>query len=329
MSDVKESYFSLNILKKPEGLNKGAVILSQVDEVVSELPWIKDIFYIIERRGWRGLNSSKHAHIKLVEDLSLWNQTLELFPKSICLDIGPADFVDTESFKPLGIAKDYDGIQVSHWSDFKRSDMIIRAAGILPQRNFLKLGHFVDGGSEQEYRLRDSNIRLAGEVGANIYFPYAEATNNDSFPDSKEVMNAYINRARIGILTTKVEGINRFKMECLAAGVPVLVPADVSYPTKKHITDETGALFEPTPEGLARTIEDVITHIHRYCPRAYIERTTGKPIALNKLRNALLELCKRDGREYVFNSIDWDGRNQSLTWGKNVFNELRRYKSSL
>jgi len=30
-------------------------------------------------------------------------------------------------------------------------------------------------------------------------------------------------------LTTKAEGVNRFKMECMAADLPVLVASDVSF----------------------------------------------------------------------------------------------------
>ena len=101
MSEIPMGYYSMKILKEPEGKNKGALILSQVDSVVSTLPFIKDKFYLIERRGWRGINESIYANIKLVEDLSFWDETLEKFPESICLDIGPADFVDTEAFKPL------------------------------------------------------------------------------------------------------------------------------------------------------------------------------------------------------------------------------------
>ncbi len=326
MNEIPIRYYSMRILKEPLGKNKGALILSQVDSVVSTLPFVKNRFYIIERRGWRGINESQYADIKLIEDLSLWDETVRRFLDSICLDIGPADFVDTDVFRPLEIEKDYDGIQISHWTDFKRPEMFIRAAGILPKRRFVKLGHFVERGSEQEYILRDSIMRLAQEIGANVDFPYAQATDNNNFPNSKEAINNYINRARVGILTTKVEGINRFKMECLAAGVPVLVPTDVSYPTKKHITDETGALFEPTPKGLARTIEDVLDNIQKYNPRSYIEKTTGKPIALRKLKGALEEVCKRDDIEYRFEDIDWDGRNQSLIWGEKVFEVLGRYK---
>ena len=325
MSDIPLGYYSMKVLKEPLGNDKGALILSQVDSVVEQLPFVKDSFYLIERRGWRGLNESKYADIKLVEDLSLWDETIKKFPKSICLDIGPADFVDISSFRPINIPKNYDGIQISHWTDFKRPEMLIRAGALIPHRNFLKLGHFEKGGTQEEYQYRDLNMRLARELNANIQFPFSDAETNKDFPRNKEDMNIYINRARLGILTTKVEGINRFKMECLSAGIPFLVPNDTSYPTKKHTNQETGAEFEPTPEGLAKTIEEVLNNLERYNPRGYIERTTGKPIALAKLRGALEKVCERDCVQNRFLDIDWDGRNQSLIWGENVFKELKKY----
>jgi glycosyltransferase involved in cell wall biosynthesis len=325
MIDIPIGYYSMKVLMEPKGKNKGAIILSQVDNVLLQLPYLKNRFYLIERRGWRGINESEHADIKLVEDLSYWNETLRRFPKSICLDIGPADFIDTDEFRPLDIEKIYDGIQVSHWTDFKRPEMFIEATGLLPPRRFLKLGHFVEGGSDSEYRLRDKCISLAERLGANVDFPYAEARSNMDFPSSKETMNHYINLARMGILTTKVEGINRFKMECLSAGLPVLVPSDTSYPTKKHINNKTGEIFEPTSEGLAKTIEKVLLNFDDYKPREYVLNNTGKPIALRKLKNALETLCKRDKVEFGFEDICWDGRNQSLIWGEKVFENLRRY----
>ena len=293
-----ENYFSLKILKEPEVDRRGAIILSQVDYIVEKSPWVIKKFYVIEIRSWRGLNESKYAHIKLVEDLSLWEQTLKLFPEAICLDIGTADFVDTDSFRPLGLNKDYSGIQVSHWSDFKRPELFTRAAGLLPKRKFLKLGHFVDGGSPLELEVRNKNIYLAKELGAKIDVPYSYVLNNKGFPNTKEIMNQYINSAQIGILTTAVEGINRFKMECLSTNIPVIVPADTSYPTKKHINEETGGFFNPTPKDLARKIEDVIENIEKYNPRDYVKKITGKSISLQKLKGALKEACKIYGEEY-------------------------------
>lgn len=319
---------SAAVLKEPQKedgrITKGAVVLSACDIVAEVVPDIKKYFYLIERRGWYGLNDSKLADIKLVEDLSLWEKTLELFPRAICLRLGPADFVDTESFRPLDLKKKYDGIQVSRWDEFKRSDMLVRAAALLPQRAFLKLGHFSENGTLEEITLRDRDVALAKQLHARVDFPYADALGNNNLPRDKETMNRYLNEAKIGILTTRAEGINRFKMECLAAGIPVLVPSDVSYPTKKHIVPgTTGEFFEPTPEDLAQTIEKVLANVGDYGPRGYVERNTGKPIALGELKNALRSACEREKHPYVFDDIDWDGRNESMRWGSKAIESIR------
>jgi len=325
IAGVSIAYYSMKILKEPIGKEKGAIILSQVDKVLEKMPFVKDKFYIIERRAWRGMNESKYADIKLVEDLSFWDETVKTFPDCICLDIGPADFVDTDKFKPIKIKKEYAGIQISQWAEFKRSELMIKAAALIPKRKFLKLGHFMEGGLEYEKVYRDSLIKLSKDIGANIDFPLSNAKSNKDFPQSKEETNKEINKAYLGILTTKIEGINRFKMECLTANIPVLVSKDACYPTKKHINKMTGAFFEPTPEGLASTIENVLKNIDKYRPRDYLLQNTGKKKSLAKLKKALKTLCLRDGVADRFQDIDWDGRNQSLIWGEHVFEELEKY----
>lgn len=325
MNDVPIGYYSLKVLKEPNENQKGALILSQVDNIVEKFPHIKEKFYLIERRAWRGLNDSNHADIKFVEDLSYWEETISNFPNCICLDIGPADFVDTDFFRPLDIVKEYDGIQISQWDPFKRSEMMIEAAALMPQKIFLKLGHFMNGGLKEELDYRDFIIKFAKSSGANIHFAFADAKKNKDFPDSKEEINKEINKAQLGILTTKIEGINRFKMECLSANIPMLVPEDACFPTKKHLNDLTGILFKPTPEGLAEAINYVLKNRHKYNPRSYILQNTGKENSLSKLKSALKTLCNREGTKYDFEDIDWDGRNQSLVWGKNVFEELKKY----
>ena len=213
MNNVNTDNFSMCILKAPEGKNKGAIILSCVDKMVMRMPWLKELFYLIEARHWRGLNDSNYASIKLVEDLSLWEETNKMFPNAICLDISPADFVDTNSFEPLGLAKEYDGIQISQWSDFKRPELFTKATGLLNKRKFLKLGHFENGGTYKELRIRDKNKYLAKRLNANIDIVCKDVIDNKAFPDTKYEINMYINSAKIGILTSAIEGVNRFKME--------------------------------------------------------------------------------------------------------------------
>lgn len=320
MNQVPVNWYSMNILKMPNSTSKGAIILSYVDSIVEKYPKIKDKFYLIERRAWRGLNESIYADIKLVEDLSYWEQSLKQFPQSICLDIGPADFVDTDAFRPLSTIKEYDGIQISSWTDLKRPELFTYAAGILNHRRFIKWGHFQN--IEAEYSRRMSNIRLASDIGARIVVPEHDVDGNKNLPNSKESMNTYLNKACVGILTTQIEGINRFKMECLSAGLPVLVPSDASHPTKKHITEKTGKLFEPTPQGLAKSLEEVLCNLSNFDTRNYIISTTGMKNSVDKLRNALYQLSYRDKLSNNFNDIQWDGRNQSLIWGLKVFYEL-------
>jgi len=96
-------------------------------------------------------------------------------------------------------------------------------------------------------------------------------------------------------------------------------------PTKKHINSSTGMLFEPTPEGLANAIEKLYSKLSFMSPREYVLKNTGIQISLNKLKNALRELSEKEGQEFNFGDVYWDGRNQSLVWGrKNLYKEIDR-----
>jgi hypothetical protein len=311
------------ILQKPvvdvKHIIKGALILSTPDEVCLNYPKVKDFFYIIERRGWRGLNYSKTADIKLVEDLTFLNKTYELFPNAISLPIGPADFVDTDTFKPLAKEKKYHGIQISCWHAYKRHNLFIELANICPHYNFVKFGHFPQGGTEEEIVLKNNVLNKASE---NIHFPFASLTSNKDLPSKPMIINNYINNSKIGILTTKVEGINRFKMECLSADIPVLVSHDTSEPTKKHITPETGGFFNPDAEDIRDVMEKVLKAYDNYHPRSYILKHTGKKKSLELLKTALWDLAIRDGTPFIYDNIDWDGRNQSQEWGSKVYSLL-------
>lgn len=321
-------YIGAAILREPEKkrgdvTTKGAIILSQVDWITKVITELKEYFYIIERRGWEGISESKTADIKLVDDLSTWEETKKRSPNAVLLDLGAPDFVDTEAFRPLAVKKDYDGIQIASWDEFKRPFLFIQGAALIPNRRFLKLGHFVNRGTLKEKTLRNDCLAMTKKLGANIEFPFGNNDSNEEMPKSKEDINLYINRAKMGILTTKAEGINRFKMECLSANIPVLIPADTSYPTKKHINDVTGLLFDPTPKGLAEAVEYVLSHRNQFNPREYVLKNTGINQSLKKLKKALRSLCEKDGTEFIFDNIYWDGRNQSMLWGRTALKKIK------
>lgn len=322
------SWLSAAVLQLPlaseDGIEKGALILNYVDEIMAQFPALRRKFFVIERRGWRGPNRSAEAEIKLVEDIATLPETRARFPNALLLPFGPADFVDHDAFRPVACVPDFDVIQISCWSPRKRVELLIQAAARLPELSFVHLGHFEHGGTEAERAYRAHCLRIARRSAPNVNFPYLDSDSNRGLPKDKAEINQWINRARIGVLTAAPEGINRFKMECLSAGRPILVAADAGSVTQKHVNPLTGRLFSPTPERLAAEILAVRFALEQFSPRAYVLANTGKDVAIAALKEALRQLCERGGGRYHFDRIVWDGRNESLVWGQAAHAELGR-----
>lgn len=318
------NWVSVALLKEPEKDRKGALILSMVDEVVPLFPNLRDLFYVIEWRGWKGMNYSQQGDIKLVEDGSTFEKTKRIFPRTISLDLAIGDFVDTEKFIPLTIEKKYDAIQIASWADFKRHDLFLEACALLPQYKFIKFGHFPNC-SNEERSLKKKIIKKSYLLGAPIEYPYANLENNQDLPSSPEEINRHINSAKMGVLTSANEGMNRFKMECLSANIPFLVSSDSIYPIKKHINAFTGVIYDPSPKGLATAIKETLSKLDSFSPREYILANTGKRNSIRKLEGALNQLARRDRWNPYFTNLDFDGRNQSLFWGENAIFLLEKY----
>ena len=303
------------VLKEPKlvrkKLRKGAIILACPDKVIEEIPELKDYFYIIERRGWNGMTDANSADIKLVEDPTKWEETREQLPGAILLDVAGGDFVNTDTFYPLSSKKRYTGIQIARWCQLKRHELFVRAVALTPYQ-FIKSGNFYRGGTVEEIKLREDIMKLSESLNAGIEFPYSNLVDNEGFADAGKI-NLLINRSKIGILTSLNEGNNRFKTECMSADIPVLIPEDIAGgAAKKHLNSLTGALFEPSPEGLAKAIETTLRNYTAFHPRSYILENTGIKRSTRKLVDALNTLARMDGLTEYFEGIYWDGREQTL-----------------
>lgn len=319
------AFIGCEILKPPVRTStgswrKGAIILSATDHVCRGRPDIKDFFYIVERRGWSGMTNSNWSDVKFVEDRDTWRATAERYPNAILLDLGAADFVSTANFRPLAVPKTYTAIHIANWNAFKRHGLFLAAAALLPEHRFVKFGHFASGGTEKELALKEKVIAVANRRTPNVELPYAELTTNEGLPMQETELNRIINQCRVGVITSRDEGINKFKMECMAADIPVLVASDACTPLRKHVNRRTGLLFEPTARGLADAMLEVLARSVEFRPRQYVLEHTGSARSSRALQNALNELCQRDGHEPYFECIQWDGRRQH--WGEIVFEAI-------
>ncbi|WP_028886782.1 glycosyltransferase [Teredinibacter turnerae] len=317
----KPEWISLRILTMPETIKgmrvKGALILNQVDPIVSLYPWIKEHFYIIERHGWFGMNEATQADIMMIEDPSVFELAKREQFNSIVLNFSDGDFVDTDSFCPLypNEPPQYDVMQIACWSRRKRIEILIQAAAKLPDLRFVQFGHFENSGTDEERRYLSECIKLAERIAPNVTFLFTEHCNYDTLPHNKAEINKLINSTRIGVITTEREGINRFKMECLSSDRPCLVASDSGAATRKHINEKTGLLYKPDPDSLATAINNTLANPNKLSPRQYICETTGITISSNALKNALRQLYLRDNTPFLCNDISYDGRNESLHWG--------------
>ncbi len=315
---------SLAIIAEPRRGNgiieKGVIVANQCDRLSKIVPHLKDYFYLVERRGWLWMNGEQTADVKLVDDPTTVEETKRKFPRAVVLEFANGDFVDTDIFRPLNIPKIYTGIQIAAWPAFKRHELFVRAAALLPDRKFLKFGHFWDEPKpwriSGELRRKRRIMKLSRKLHANIEFPFASVKRNADLPNDPGAINRMINTAKMGILTSEHEGLNRFKMECLSADIPMLLPEDAGPATTRHINEKTGVLFKPTPEKLAEAIRYVEGNPEHFSPRAYVLGHTGIHHALPALKNALKTLAKRDGFTRDYEEISWNGRNENLAWAK-------------
>jgi glycosyltransferase involved in cell wall biosynthesis len=306
-----------------EGLRKGAAVLSEVDEFVKVVPGLRDVFYLVERRAWAGVNVSRHADVKLIEDLPETEAAQRLAPHAITLPIAPADFIDTDQFRPFEVPRRIDALQISRWDAFKHHELFVRAASLLPERRFVLFGHFAERGTRSERAVKARVVAEARRIAPNLKLPFARARNNRPLTRDPRRICAVLNRARMGVLTSQLEGVNRFKMECLACGVPVLVRQDACWPLRKHVEDRTGVFYEPTPEGLAAAIRRVLAHAESFSTRSYVLEHSGMRRSLGVLESALNTLAGRGGHPPYFSRLRWTGRNESLLWGRQAVAALR------
>ncbi|KQT54895.1 glycosyl transferase family 1 [Aureimonas sp. Leaf454] len=166
------------------------------------------------------------------------------------MPIGP-EFADPETFRPLGVGKDYDVIYVAAAQPYKRHDILFDALARLP-RTVRALCVFGYG------EMADDLRRDAADRGLSVDFVGPPGV-------SFEEVNALMNRARIGVVCGVDDGAPAILTEYMLAGLPVLANEGLRCGLQ-FISPRTGRTA--TAEGFADGIADVLAHLDRYDPRA-------------------------------------------------------------
>ena len=313
-------------------LRKGVVVCNFPQIVKSRIPGLSDFFWIVQRRGWNGFVVSRAADIQIVEDQPAqrnWNRLARLLDAArrwtpwrgttrlpAPLAFGNGDFVDTAAFAPDGRPKTYDAIMTARWERFKHHGLMVDAFRILKRQGAavrgLMFGHIPNIHDRSAILYKKRIVETIRRENLPIDLPAGDAANNEGLDQAKSSMAAWINASRVGLLLSRSEGINRFKMECLSSDVPMLICDDACWSVRRHIGPQTGIVVARRADAVAKAILRVRDGA-KFSPRAYVLANTGIDRAMAALQSAVDELDAKMGLKPA-PIARYDGRNNTLLW---------------
>lgn len=198
--------------------------------------------------------------------------------------LGPQEWVDDRLFRPLGLEKEFDVVMVASFAKIKRHAVLFRALRELRPRR-LKVAlvgtAWLRGQNAFERELRAWGVR----EDCTLFRALAP-----------EQVNEVLNRSRVAVMLTRVEGGNKAVMEALAANVPVITYRGLVGPVH-HITPATGRLA--SDHELARVLAETLAAAPGLSPRAWFDQHSGYRRATARLNDLLRAEAARRGEPWT------------------------------
>jgi glycosyltransferase involved in cell wall biosynthesis len=169
-------------------------------------------------------------------------------------------WVDHRLFRPLpGTVKDFDVIMVAAWSDYKRHFQFFRGLARLRQAGHrlqvLLLGY--PGGRTKNDILRQAAFcKVADQLEIHEWEPYAQ-------------VNDAVNRAKVNVIWSRKEGVNRAIIEGMFAGVPCIMREGFNYGYRYPYINPTTGCFA-SERDLPAKLLSMIQSSHRLSPRDWV-----------------------------------------------------------
>ena len=169
-------------------------------------------------------------------------------------------WVDHRIFHPVqGATKDVDLIMVAGWAAYKRHSRFFGALATLRRRG-VKPKVVLIG-----YGLGLSKTDIVGEAQAHGIADQIEVYEGLT----QQEVNHHLNRAKVQVLWSRKEGVNRAIIEGMFAGVPCILREGFNYGYRyPYINDATGCFSseQDLPDTLVRMIDSYET----FAPREWV-----------------------------------------------------------
>lgn len=224
--------------------------------------------------------AARHIDLFLAADEGQAEELRRIHPGVLAAVLSlETEFAATESFFPTGAAKDFDVICIAPAEDAARHDILFDAFAKLPPR-LRGLCVFAQGG-------------LADLLRDQIDRRWLDITCIGPPGIAPPVLNALMNRARIGVVCSEREGAPALLTEQMLAGLPVLANARLGRGLR-HIRPATGAVA--APEGFHEGILDLLARAPTLAPRDVAAARWGWRASAARLAELLDEARARKSR---------------------------------
>jgi len=198
-------------------------------------------------------------------------------------------WVDHRIFKPIpGARKDADLVMVASWSPFKRHSRLFHALAVLTRRGRKLRAIMV--GYPNDCTL-DDIYRSACHYGVQGQLEFFERL-------SPEDVNVQLNRAKVNIVWSRREGVNRAIIEGLFAGVPCILRRGFNYGHPyPFINPQTGRFASEA--SLPDALLNVLDRHLEYSTRTWAMRSMSCQRAADALGDAIKATAVAAGERWT------------------------------
>ena len=287
------------VLKNPRPHERGVLLLEYTDHFKSflvnfDLRRVCAEFHLVLEPSWYPYPEEHWAMFNCRDCIILCQTISEIssahlrdcgFPLA-AIGVGAQDWVAPRVFRPLpGVEKDFDIVMIASFMRLKRHHVLYRALRrMLPRKPKVALvgRTWARTRAEFEAELRESKVADQITIFQGL---------------SGEELNVVLNRSKLKVLLSKVEGGNVALMEALAAGTPCVVYEHVMGPRLSDFNAATGALA--SDGNLHRVLADVIDKHDQFSARDWFLANTGYERTTARVNAALRELSLSRGERWT------------------------------
>lgn len=250
-----------------------------------DLTVVAERYFLVLEPSWSGfcdeniLLFTRLAHPVFVGSIEPRDSQflLDLAANLVPVHFSSNTWVDPRTFRPLPQqAKEVDIVMVAAWASYKRHWALFRALRCLRRRgsapSVALVGYPLD-------LTRDAIFRQAKYYGVHDQVRFHENLSPDE-------VNRVLSSAKVNLLWSRREGVNRAIIEGMLADVPCLVREGLNFGFRyPHINAQTGRFASEA--SLPGELADIIEHYQQFSPRDWVLRHLSPQVSAARLNEAI------------------------------------------